>query len=256
MVKAVIFDVDGTLLNTERIYIQAWKEAGAQAGFDVPQDVLLRTRAIHKADAIKIFQEALGPTFDYDALHPVRTAISEAIIAQSTDLLLPGVKEALEALKAKGYPMAVASSTGYEKTAEHLEHAGLLHYFDAVVGGDMVARGKPNPDMLIMISEKMGIPLEKIAMLGDSYVDVAMAKAAGSVGIGIPEEDITKIFNRFYRVDKARSRAKGGTGLGLSIVRDTVRRYGGWVTAAANSPAGSVFTVGFPRYEPEQEEPV
>ena len=73
-------------------------------------------------------------------------------------------------------------------------------------------------------------------------------------GIGIPEEDITKIFNRFYRVDKARSRAKGGTGLGLSIVRDTVRRYGGWVTAAANSPTGSVFTVGFPRYEPEQEE--
>ena len=73
-------------------------------------------------------------------------------------------------------------------------------------------------------------------------------------GIGIPEEDITKIFNRFYRVDKARSRAKGGTGLGLSIVRDTVRRYGGWVTAAANNPAGTVFTVGFPRYEPEQEE--
>lgn len=73
-------------------------------------------------------------------------------------------------------------------------------------------------------------------------------------GIGIPDEDITKIFNRFYRVDKARSRAKGGTGLGLSIVRDTVRRYGGWVTASANSPQGSAFTVGFPRYEPEQEE--
>lgn len=72
-------------------------------------------------------------------------------------------------------------------------------------------------------------------------------------GIGIPQEDITKVFNRFYRVDKARSRAKGGTGLGLSIVRDCVRRYGGWVTAAANSPQGSVFTVGFPRYVPEQE---
>lgn len=73
-------------------------------------------------------------------------------------------------------------------------------------------------------------------------------------GIGIPQEDITKVFNRFYRVDKARSRAKGGTGLGLSIVRDCVRRYGGWVTAAPNSPKGSVFTVGFPRYEPEQED--
>ena len=73
-------------------------------------------------------------------------------------------------------------------------------------------------------------------------------------GIGIPEEDLPKVFNRFYRVDKARSRAAGGTGLGLSIVRDTVRRHGGWVTARRRNPEGSVFTVGFPRYVPEAEE--
>ena len=73
-------------------------------------------------------------------------------------------------------------------------------------------------------------------------------------GVGIPEEDLPKIFNRFYRVDKARSRAVGGTGLGLSIVRDTVRRHGGWVTARPRSPMGSVFTVGFPRYWQEEEQ--
>ena len=73
-------------------------------------------------------------------------------------------------------------------------------------------------------------------------------------GVGIPEADLPKIFNRFYRVDKARSRAVGGTGLGLSIVRDTVRRHGGWVTARPRSPMGSVFTVGFPRYWQEEEQ--
>ena len=73
-------------------------------------------------------------------------------------------------------------------------------------------------------------------------------------GLGIPKEEIPKVFNRFYRVDKARSRAKGGTGLGLAIVRDCVRRYGGWVSASANNPQGSVFTVGFPRYEGEEQE--
>ena len=72
-------------------------------------------------------------------------------------------------------------------------------------------------------------------------------------GVGIPEEDMPKVFNRFYRVDKARSRAAGGTGLGLSIVRDTVRRHGGWITVRANHPSGSVFTAGFPRYEPPEE---
>ena len=73
-------------------------------------------------------------------------------------------------------------------------------------------------------------------------------------GLGIPEKDMPKIFNRFYRVDKARSRAAGGTGLGLSIVRDSVRRHSGWVTVRANQPEGSVFTVGFPLCRPDEEE--
>ena len=67
-------------------------------------------------------------------------------------------------------------------------------------------------------------------------------------GVGIPEEDLPKIFDRFYRVDKARSRAAGGTGLGLSIVRDTVLQHGGAVTARRREPEGTCFTVRFPRW--------
>lgn len=63
-------------------------------------------------------------------------------------------------------------------------------------------------------------------------------------GIGIPESELSKVFNRFYRVDNARSPETGGTGLGLAIVRDTVRSYGGWVDAKQNHPEGALFTVG------------
>ena len=62
-------------------------------------------------------------------------------------------------------------------------------------------------------------------------------------GPGIPEEDLDRIFERFYRVDKARSREAGGTGLGLAIVSDTVRRRGGSVSAANRAGGGAVFTV-------------
>lgn len=68
-------------------------------------------------------------------------------------------------------------------------------------------------------------------------------------GVGIPEEDMDRIFDRFYRVDKARSRAAGGTGLGLSIVRDMVSQHGGTVMASRREPEGSCFTVRFPAWQ-------
>ncbi len=187
MVQAIIFDVDGTLLNTERIYMQAWREAGARAGFEVSQETLLRTRAINRAEAVKIFQDALGPDFDYEAIYKVRTVISEELFYRSNDLLLPGVAETLEALKAKGYPMGVASSTGTEKTAAHLEHAGLLHYFNAVVGGDMVERGKPNPDIFLKAAVLLGVAPENCMVVGDTPADIRAATAAGMGRVLIPD---------------------------------------------------------------------
>ena len=68
-------------------------------------------------------------------------------------------------------------------------------------------------------------------------------------GIGIPAEDLTHVFERFYRVDKARSRAAGGTGLGLSIVRDTVSRRGGDIWAENIPEGGTRFVVKLPCLE-------
>lgn len=89
----------------------------------------------------------------------------------------------------------------------------------------------------------------------EGYVMVRLSREGEDVvlrvedtGVGIPEEDMDRIFDRFYRVDKARSRAAGGTGLGLSIVRDMVGQHGGTVKASRREPEGSCFTVRFPAW--------
>ena len=77
--------------------------------------------------------------------------------------------------------------------------------------------------------------------------------SVADTGVGIPEADMPRFFERFYRVDKARSRAAGGTGLGLSIVRDAVKRHGGEITVQAGQPAGTIFTVTLPAWTGEGE---
>jgi two-component system phosphate regulon sensor histidine kinase PhoR len=65
-------------------------------------------------------------------------------------------------------------------------------------------------------------------------------------GEGIPQRDLPRIFERFYRVDAARSRSKGGTGLGLAIVKHVVERHGGTVSAQSELGMGSTFRLQFP----------
>jgi two-component system sensor histidine kinase SenX3 len=88
-----------------------------------------------------------------------------------------------------------------------------------------------------------GSVVEVEAVVDGAWVDLVVRDR----GIGIPERDLDRIFERFYRVDRARSRATGGTGLGLSIVRHVAANHGGTVTVQSHEGEGSTFTLRLPR---------
>ena len=96
-------------------------------------------------------------------------------------------------------------------------------------------------DNSIKYSDENSI-IHLIAVRGPTYIDLVVRDQ----GIGIPKADLDRIFERFYRVDKARSRATGGTGLGLSIVRHVAVNHGGEILLRSREGEGSQFTIRLP----------
>lgn len=188
MIRAVLFDVDGTLLDTERIYVDAWKIAAREFGFELPEESLKRTRALDRNVAEKIFQSYVGERFHYLEVWKRRVEISEEVIAAGTrPLVKPGVPEFLDWLDSRKIPYCIASMTASEKTCSHLERAGLLDRFPVRVTGDEVTHGKPNPEIFLLAAKKLGVEPADCAVFEDSYAGIQAAVNAGMLPIMIPD---------------------------------------------------------------------
>ena len=189
MIKTIIFDVDGTLLDTEKIYMKAWAEAAKARGFEIPQEALRKTRAVNAKVAKATFQEYCGEDFPYDLLRTERVSIAEQMIAETSvdSLLKPNVHQVLQWLKQNGILIAAASSTNYKTTVEHLKHAGLYDYFSVIVGGDMITKGKPEPDIFLKSAELLGIPPKDCFVFEDSENGIIAGSRAGMKCIGIKD---------------------------------------------------------------------
>ena len=188
MLKAVIFDVDGTLLDTERIYMQAWKEAAAELGYEITDELLRKTRAINVKDAARIFEEEIGNGFSYEKTRIGRVRIAEEMIQRESPILKTGVTELLDYLQKKGIRLSVASSTHLKGTKAHLAESHILEPFEVVVGGDMVTKGKPNPDIFLKAAELLGLQADECVVVEDSPAGIRAAYAAGMKAVLVPDQ--------------------------------------------------------------------
>jgi HAD superfamily hydrolase (TIGR01509 family) len=185
--EAVIFDMDGLMLDTERPALRAWKSAARAFGREFDLELCRQMIGRSFGDCVALIRARHGFDYPVDELTSAWAADYDAIVAAEGISLKPGLDDILDLLDERGIATAVATSTRRERARAKLDRVGLLHRFAALVGGDEVARGKPAPDIFIAAAERLGVAARDCMVLEDSEPGIIAAAAAGMTPVMVPD---------------------------------------------------------------------
>ncbi len=184
---AVIFDMDGLMLDTERLAPRAWVDAAAALGVEFDLRLTQPMVGRNFRDCQSIIADHYGDGFPTVELMRAWHVAYDAIVAREGIALKPGLLDLLDWLEAEGIPKAVATSTRRDRAQAKLEMTALMPRFAALVGGDEVTRGKPAPDIFLAAAGRLGATVEDCLVLEDSEPGVRSALAAGMTPIMVPD---------------------------------------------------------------------
>jgi HAD superfamily hydrolase (TIGR01509 family) len=184
---AVIFDMDGLLLDTEPLAARAWNEAAAALGVEFDDALALAMIGRNFADCAAIVRARYGAGYPVGALLDRWHATYDTIVTREGVRVKPGAVELIDWLERNAISRAVATSTRRERARTKLVDAGLLARFGDVVGGDEVARGKPEPDIYVEAARRLGVHADECIALEDSVPGVRAALAARMTAIMVPD---------------------------------------------------------------------
>jgi len=184
---AVIFDMDGLMLDTESLGPQTWREAAANIGVDFDLDLLPSMIGRNYRDCREMLREHYGPAYPVEELTAMCLTVFDAIVAREGIAQKPGLRELLDWLEAENVVCAVATSTRRDRAEAQLTQQGLLARFAALVGGNEVERGKPAPDIFLLAASRIDVAAADCLVLEDSEPGVRAALAAGMMPIMVPD---------------------------------------------------------------------
>ncbi|MCW1966815.1 MAG: HAD family phosphatase [Anaerolineae bacterium] len=183
---AIIFDMDGLMLDTERLSHRAFHRAFDEMGYALPYEDYLRLVGRNRPDTEQLLAEMYGPQFPVQAIYQRTNIHYAAAIAQAVPVK-SGLRPLLDWLTQNHIPIAVASSTERSGVEYKLRQANLRHYFPVIVGGNEVSQGKPKPDIFLTAAQRIQIAPHKCIVLEDSEPGIRAAHAANMLPIMIPD---------------------------------------------------------------------
>lgn len=190
VMKGFIFDMDGVLFDTEKLYERFWCEAAEELGFVMNVEDVAAIRSTDAKLARKILKQRCGSDFDYDGVKGLRIRLMHEYTQKHGVEQKPGVRDFLVLLKGKNYKIALATTSNKKRATEFLMQGKLFDFFDWIVSGDLVTKGKPDPEIYLKAAEGLGLNPAECYAVEDSYNGVRSAHAAGCKVIMVPDRDV------------------------------------------------------------------
>lgn len=185
--KAFIFDLDGTLIDTEKIYRVIWPKAIKELGFEFSDEQFLSLRSLGRPFAPARFREWYGDAFDYDKARVIRKRYFDEYISENKIERKKGAIELLSFLRNEGIVTAIATATDIARANEYMEMTGLSGYFDKVISATMVKEGKPSPYVYQYACEQIGFNPSECFAVEDAPNGIRSAFGAGLNVIMVPD---------------------------------------------------------------------
>lgn len=187
MIRGLLFDLDGLLIDSERVVKRVWNLAGQKLGYENIGEYIYNTLGMNAVSRRKYFRETFGEDFPYEEFRKLEKSQFYEIADTEGIAIKPGVKELILYAKQMGYKIALVTSSGKDYALKMLGNHGLIPYFDGFVFGDMVTNSKPDPEIYCKGYEALGLEPEYCIAFEDAPAGVESAAAAGVDVIMVPD---------------------------------------------------------------------
>ena len=183
-IQAALFDMDGTMFDTERLRFQTLRQASGELfGEAIDDEILLGSLGLSALKAESLAKSRYGADYPYTQIRARADELELAHVRAQGVPVKPGLYEVLERLKKSGLRLAVATSSRRAIAEEYLINANVLKYFDATVCGDEVSQGKPHPEIFETAAAALSCAPEHCLVFEDSENGLLSGAASGGLPI-------------------------------------------------------------------------